>query len=150
MKYIKDDITNCVSGLLLQGVNASGAMGSGVAGAIRRKWPTVYDYFCQQPTGEAMMGKFTPIIITEQLTVGNCYTQLYFGSDGKRYACPVAIELALKSAYEYATECTIDTVMLPKIGAGLGGLSWEDDVEPIVNRISLQYPHITTEIYYID
>lgn len=150
INYIKGDITSVSSGLIVHGCNASGGFGSGVAGAIRRKWPSVYNAFIQCPTGESMMGKFIPVSLDEKLVVGNCYTQLHFGSDGKKYASEIAIKESLTKACEYAQKEEIDTVSLPKIGAGLGGLNWETDVVGIINELDDKFSDITFNIYYID
>lgn len=150
IQYIKGDITEVTSGLVLHGTNCTGGFGSGVAGAIRKKWPKVYANFCLAGTGAHLLGKFKPTEVTEELTVANCYTQMNFGSDGRRYASPQAVEQALFAAYEYAQLVGIKTVHLPKIGCGLGGLSWEDEIEPIVSAIIEDYSDIETKVYYID
>lgn len=148
--YIKDDITNVTSGLILHGTNCRGAFGAGVAGAIKVKWPEVYTVFRNSPQGSGMLGEFIPVQINEELTVANCYTQDYFGSDGKRYASPEAISKALLKASVWAVNNNVNTISLPRIGAGLGGLSWERDVAPILNELAAQYDTITYNVYYID
>jgi len=42
ISIIKKDVTTVTKGVVAHGVNCQGAMGSGVAGAIRRKWPSVF------------------------------------------------------------------------------------------------------------
>lgn len=150
ISYIKDDITNVTSGLVVHGTNCRGAFGSGVAGAVRRKWPEVYTAFKNSPDGTGMLGNFIPVKITDDLVVANCYTQDYFGSDGKRYASPEAIKTALTKACLYVLENGISTISLPKIGAGLGGLSWEKDVVQIIVDLNQQFQSITFNVYYID
>lgn len=150
IEFIKGDITSVTEGLIVHGTNCSGGFGSGVAGAIRVKWPLVYEIFKGYQPGKHLLGEFVPVKINDDLYVANCYTQLYFGSDGRRYASPEAIKKALTSAYKYAKEHEIKSVSLPKIGAGLGGLSWEDEVFPIVKAISANFNSIHTKIYYID
>lgn len=150
IEFIKGDITSVTNGLVIHGTNCSGAFGSGVAGAIRVKWPIVYEVFKDYPPGKHLLGEFVPVKINDDLHVANCYTQLFFGSDGKRYASPEAIKKSLTSAYSYAKKHGIKSISLPKIGAGLGGLSWEDEVFPIVEHISNKFDDIHTKIYYID
>lgn len=150
IEYVNEDITKVTHGLVVHGTNCSGGFGSGVAGAIRRVWPIVYQTFCKYPPGMYLLGEFIPVKVTDTLIVGNCYTQLSFGSDGKRYASPEAIYSSLSKAYKYATENCIDELIMPKIGSKLGGLSWIDEVEPIVKKLADHFGHIKTKVYYID
>ena len=156
LNYIKNDILKVTNGLLVHGVNCQGAMGAGVAGAIRRKFPEVYTAFCAMKTGKHLLGQFAPVLIKEDYTeadnfyIGNCYTQVSMGSDGKRYASPEAIEESLTKAYKFAIQNDLEVLSLPKIGAGLGGLDWDTEVEPIVRKLSNKYDSIITNVYYID
>ena len=45
LKYIKGDITEIESGIICQQTNCQGVMGSGLAKAIRDKWPKVFDEY---------------------------------------------------------------------------------------------------------
>ena len=52
IKEIQKDITTVEEGVVLHGCNCSGGFGSGVAGAIRKKWPDVYEMFKENGTGK--------------------------------------------------------------------------------------------------
>lgn len=149
MNYMKGDITKVSFGLIIHGTNCSGGFGSGVAGAIDKKWPIVKKAFLNNGKGANLLGTFLPVKINSQLTIGNCYTQELYGSDGHKYANLDAIKSSLMLAYNYATNNNITTISMPKIGSGLGGLNWENEVEPIVKNIAEQFPNITTIIFYI-
>ena len=133
--YLKRDITTVEFGIIMQGVNTRGVMGSGVALAIRNKWPVVYDEYKKQPTGKHMLGYVNMVYINDILYVANCFTQEYFGKDGRKYASVSAVAECLESCITYATALVLPLYM-PKIGSGLGGLNWSLDVEPIVNNLS--------------
>jgi len=136
IKHLKCDVTTVTAGTVLHGVNCSGrAMNSGVAKAIRNKWPEVYEDFIKCGSGKQMLGAFSPVKINDDLTVGNCYTQEFYGRDGKRYASLFAIETSLRKAFELA-DFYEDNISMPKIGCGLGGLDWDTEVKPIVERLS--------------
>lgn len=133
MQYIEKDITTVDFGIVAHGVNCQGAMGSGVAKAIKEKWPQIYVRYLQAGTGETMLGAVDLIDVkpdTDQLFVANCYTQLFYGNNG-RFANEDAIAQALDRVMQYAAYYNLP-VYLPKIGAGLGGLDWEKEVEPII------------------
>ena len=77
MNMIEKDITTVESGFILHGVNCQRTMGSGVAKAIRAKWPKLYkEYKNTIP----MLGKVQLIHINADLWVINCFTQEYYGS----------------------------------------------------------------------
>ncbi|MCX7124498.1 MAG: macro domain-containing protein, partial [Gammaproteobacteria bacterium] len=75
----------------------------------------------------------------EQLFVLNCWTQDNYGYDNEIYASALAIEMCLESVMIFAVEKGIKKIYSPKIGCGLGGLNWEDDVKPIFNKIEQKY-----------
>lgn len=150
IQYIKDDLLSLQRGMILHGTNCGGAFGSGIAGAIRRKWPHVYDVFMKSLPGAHLLGTIVPVPINDDVTVVNCYTQLNFGGDGAVYASADAVELCFAQAYAYAAVKKTVTIAVPKIGCGLGGLVWETDVEPLLNAVAAKYPDITTIVYYID
>lgn len=148
-EYINGNITSVYSGLLIHGTNCSGGFGSGVAGAIRNIWPEVYEKFKNSPTGKEMLGEFVPIEVSPLLTIGNCYTQLHYGKDGKAYASLEAIRESLTKAFLYATLNGIYVVSMPKIGAGLGGLDW-NEVEKVIDEVYSNFStNIKLKIYWI-
>lgn len=147
MQYIECDITTVERGIIAQGVNCQHAMGSGVALAILRKWPEVREAYMRNLSGGQMLGTTHIINVgrDDSLWVANCYTQEYFGSDGKMYASVEAIHNALAFVFEHARIYELP-VYLPKIGAGLGGLDWELDVEPIINHYDDIFDTVDTTI----
>jgi len=52
-----------------------------------------------------------------------------------------AIEDSLLRMLAYARQNNIEKIALPKIGAGLGGLNWED-VKSIIDRLGKDYSDI--------
>lgn len=131
-------------GIVAHGVNCQGVMNSGVARAIRNKWPAAYERYASQPTGKAMLGTTQLVEIDGQaLFVANCYTQIFYGKGG-RFADPEAIDRCLSYVYNAAAVYDLP-VYLPRIGCGLGGLSWQADVEPLVSKYAqLWEPRIQT------
>ncbi len=148
MQYVKRDITQVDRGVIAQGVNCQHAMGSGVALAIMNKWPIVREKYMANLSGEQMLGSMHGINVggdDNSLWVANCYTQEFCGSDGQVYADVDAIESSLRNAYLLARGCDIN-LFLPQIGAGLGGLDWVRDVEPIINQLDEEFETVETTI----
>lgn len=136
------DITEATTGIIAHGVNCQRAMGSGVALAIKTKWPLIYEMYMVSSTG---LGDADVIEVDNMLYVANCYTQEFFGSGG-RYASPEAIASSLRTVYETATLYNMD-VNLPKIGSDRGGLDWETEVLPIITSLDDEFEDVTTNLY---
>jgi O-acetyl-ADP-ribose deacetylase (regulator of RNase III) len=131
---IRKDITTVEHGVILHGCNMQRAYRSGVAGAIRKKWPEAYESFMAVPSDKLVLGNVDKVKIDSSLWVFNCFTQEYYGRDGKRYASLEAIWMALEHGFTFATSCDLP-VFMPKIGCGLGGLDWESAVGPLVDEL---------------
>lgn len=138
MKLLKEDVTTATDCIIPQGVNCKGRMASGVAKYIKEKWPVVYNDFMSKPTGKGMLGFTSFIEVEPDVTVVNCYTQEFFGRDGKRYADLDAVSMSLTDVFTKAGQLS-KKVCMPKIGCGLGGLDWESEVKPIVVNLSEKF-----------
>lgn len=127
-------------GIIVQQVNAQGVMGSGVAAALRAKYPKIWEEYSfhiphkQSPDapadqGASFMGKviFTRVdsgITTDQmLVVASVVAQQFFGRDGKKYTSYDALDTALAKVAAYARHAELP-IHYPLIGAGLGGGNW--------------------------
>lgn len=133
------DITTVEKGIVAHGVNAQFVMGAGVALAIRTKWPIVYNAYIKYkgvvPINQ-LLGNVLFVSINSELTVANCFTQIYYGrATNVKYASPNAIRTCLEHCINECNSLGLDLYM-PRIGCNLGGLSWSDDVHPIVEEIS--------------
>ena len=140
MRHINKDITTVTSGLILHGVNCQGKMASGVALAIRTKWPAVYksymeSYNYMKSKNFLWLGRAFPgyIDIANELVVFNGFTQEYYGRDGRAYATVEAIQSCLEDVYKFAIESGITDIYIPRIGCNLGGLNW-DQVGPMIEE----------------
>lgn len=141
MKTENRDITTVEKGLVLHGVNCQNAFNSGVAGAIKVKWPNVKDayHYIFDVGIENLLGHAQFVKVSDELWVGNLFTQEFYGYDGARYADPTAIEQALRTSLVYARNAKITDLYIPRIGCKRGGLSWETDVLPIVTKLEEEF-----------
>jgi O-acetyl-ADP-ribose deacetylase (regulator of RNase III) len=145
MKHLKKDLTTVECGLIIHGVNCRGSFGSGIAGAIRRKWPSVYQsymnaYHNSRENNTQLLGDVDFALVHDEplLYVANLFSQEYYGNDGKTYANPMAIKLGLTKCFMFADKNDL-TIYSGKVGCGLGGLRWANDVEPIFEQLETQF-----------
>lgn len=153
--YLHLDITTITHGVIAHGCNCQGKMGAGVALAVRHKWPIAYHDYVEAirivgNDKERLLGKcqIVPVVETDwsRLYVANCFTQLYYGRQPKQYASVDAIRHSLTSAVNWATRFDIPMYMT-RIGCSLGGLVWDTQVLPVVERIAQTH---STTIYVCD
>lgn len=149
IKLVNKDVTTATDCIIPHGVNCQGKMASGVAKAIKDKWPVVFEDFVKKPVGKGMLGTVSTVWVDddEGIIVINCYTQEFYGRDGKRYADLVAVGQCLKHVFITADKLT-KKVCMPKIGCGLGGLDWETEVKPIVEDLSTLF-EVNVYVYEI-
>lgn len=130
MIEVEMDITAIRNGVIAHGCNCKGAFASGVAKAIKERYPTAERVFKAIPPCEEMLGVCVPVKVSPDVFVCNLYTQLSYGRDGQRYANVDAIDKALTQAIEFAARAG-KNLYVPRIGCGLGGLDWETDVKQV-------------------
>lgn len=133
--YIKGDLLNTTDSIIAHGCNAQGVMGSGVALAIKNKWPEVYEsYKAAYSAGLVKLGYCQLVKTHDKKIVANIITQEYFGKDGKKYVDYDAVKIGLTMLRKYMDAKDIASVSMPKIGCGLGGGSW-DKMSKIIEEI---------------
>lgn len=147
MRFKKQDITTVKEGLVIHGVNCQGVMGSGVAKAIKDKWPIIYEKYLDNGKGRHLLGSCHIITVNDNLYVGNCYTQFNFGPGDIPYASVDAIRDALTGAFSWASTLGV-ALHSPMIGCGLGGLEWAN-VKDIYLDLIDEFAHDNVIIYSI-
>lgn len=144
---ITHDVTNVRTGIVAHGCNCQGVMGSGVARAVRQTWPKAYSeyvlltrQYSAEKTKAGLLGTVQIVQVdeyeqAEPLYVANCFTQEYYGSDGKVYASLGAVQEALGNVIAFSEQKKLP-LYLPKIGCGYGGLDWDTQVFPILHELA--------------
>jgi O-acetyl-ADP-ribose deacetylase (regulator of RNase III) len=151
--YLTKDITTVERGIVAHGCNCQGKMGSGVALAVRKKWPIAYEQYHKlfeeyKNVRMKLLGYVQLVDTTngdETLLVANIHTQVNYGHDGRVYADVDAIRQGLTRVIKYAADLKLP-LYLPRIGCSLGGLKWDTQVGPILEQLD----HEDVEIYVCD
>ena len=152
--YIKGDITKSNCDIICHQVNCQGAMNSGVAKAIREKWPEVYKYYkvwCDREKDKAnLLGEAQGILIEDnpRRCVANLYAQYNYGYDGQRYTNYEAFYNAIEQiAVQLAEHSYKATIAFPyKIGCVRGGADWSI----IRQMIAIVFQEQDVYIYYLN
>lgn len=158
--YQQGDLLEAPETVIAHGCNAQGAMGSGVAKAIRAKYPSVYQTYRAHYENHNLglkLGDVIWVAQTDGKTIANCITQQHYGNDGKRYVDYDAVRLCMKEINGVGRSLQeqkrnwwdeVDTFFrfaMPKIGAGLGGGSW-DEIAKIVEEETIWVQAVVYEI----
>lgn len=147
LTYKNVDITTITSGFVLHGCNCQGVMGSGVALSIKRKWPEAFTAYRSKVDNTALphnlLGQTALAKVQDEplIVVVNLFTQFDYGRDNRRYAEITAVRESLKETamlYRRLGDSTFPVYSV-KVGCGLGGLDWDDEVRPVYEFISANY-----------
>lgn len=125
------------------GVNCKGLMGKGIALEFRRRWPAMYDEYklmCQE--GLLKPGFIYPYQTESGLVVVNIASQEYPGPD----AMYEWVDSGVRNALAYCRERGYESLAIPRIGCGIGGLEWET----VLNALTVAaaaYPEVALEVW---
>lgn len=136
IKQIDGNLLDTKAELILHQVNCMGKMNSGVAKAIREKWPVVYLEYIKlvnsslygsekSMNSEKLLGCMQPVKVNDTQKVVNLFGQLKYGYDGKQYTQYEAITHCLCNVAEYCKANNIKTIALPwHMSCDRGGGDW--------------------------
>lgn len=146
-----DLLTERPNSVIIHGCNCQGVMGSGVALAVKNKYPDVFDKYldlCNNTKPEELLGTMQTFIIKKGITLVNGFTQLDFGSGRQiNYEAIYKVFEDVNFFMKLLTEIGMQrTLYFPKIGAGLGGGNWriistiiEETVDQQFNPTLVEY-----------
>lgn len=141
--YHKGGLTTSGANVLIHGCNCQNTMGSGVARALRAKWPNVFkadtNYSMKHRdrdgvVSERMLGTYswTGSGNTTNPWIINLYTQYYYGRD-RRHLNYEALMVGMENLAQRFTKHPSIRIAMPRIGAGLAGGDW-DIIEMMINK----------------
>lgn len=118
---------------LVNPVNCVGVMGAGLALSFKRKYPAMFiDYEASCLDGLVHVGHmhvyFLGCVAPPQYII-NFPTKDHFRNDSTE----ANIELGLRDLVRVIEEQSIQTIAVPRLGCGLGGLDWKD-VRPLIEH----------------
>lgn len=118
---------------IAHGVNMKGDMAGGIARSIAIMYPSAeeeYNQFCKAERarlGGVFISNINPGIEGKPHRLYNLFTQIEPGRDARLSA----LEVSVNRMVDMAVASGVETIAMPRIGCGIGGLDWED-VKPIL------------------
>lgn len=137
IEYRKGDVLTSEVKDIIHGCNSLGVMGSGVAKAIRDKYPLAYtDYNDVYNNSGLNLGDIIQSPQFDGVTIHNAITQIDFGRDpNKVYVSYWAIAQAMKTL-----NGQVEKLAMPMIGAGLANGDWDVISAIIENTLTKTQP----------
>jgi O-acetyl-ADP-ribose deacetylase (regulator of RNase III) len=118
------------------GVNCKGVMGSGIAPLFRARSEEMYRAYRDACfSGRLTLGGMFPWVNPDGTVVYNLASQDRPG----RHATLDAVRQSLDAALAHAEMHGVESLGLPRIGAGIGGLRW-DDVKAVIEHVATRSP----------
>ena len=119
--YKTGDIFTTEALAIGHGINTQGLMGAGIAVQFRDRFPEMYEHYANECAQSNLFpGDIMPYEVKEGRWVYNMASQEL---PGKNASYEWLYTSAVK-ALNHAHSVGIDTIAIPRIGCGIGGLSW--------------------------
>ncbi len=133
IEFTSGDLLQSDAQYLAQGVaegNQEG-LGTGLALKISKRWPDVQAAFKKHARSGAFKGGKIWVCPPESHRPG----VIYLATQPDMYHATISyLRKSLRSLVKWADREKTQSIGLPKIGAGLGKLSWKNDVKPLMEE----------------
>ena len=139
LKFVTGNLLDADVDALVNTVNTKGVMGKGIALQFRRAFPQNYkSYRAACDAGEVRLGEMfvgTTGRLGRPRLIINFPTKAHWKSRSRL----ADIELGLRDLRRVLAEYRVESVALPPLGCGLGGLDWAD-VRPLIEAALAHAP----------
>jgi O-acetyl-ADP-ribose deacetylase (regulator of RNase III) len=155
IELIQGDILESPAEALVNTVNCAGVMGRGIALQFKKAYPNnykIYKEVCKRK--ELNIGQML-VYETGSLTFPRYIINFPTKKHWKGKSKISDIETGLQSLIQKIRTLKIESIAVPPLGCGLGGLQWRD-VKPIIEKAFQQEPevkvylHEPTEIRHVE
>jgi len=125
------------------GVNTEGVMGSGIAVEFKNRFPKNYQAY----RNACLTGLFQPgeafVYVEDGMTIANIASQKHPGPNA---AYSWLLTASVDAALNLMDFHHIDTLAIPLIGCGIGGLEWPA-VEYVLRAVEIIVPNFEFEVW---
>ncbi len=146
ISYVKGDILADEAEALVNTVNCVGVMGRGIALQFKRAFPENFKEYaraCAQ--GEVQPGRMfvhTTGMLTGPRLIINFPTKRHWRSKSRIEDIASGLEALAETIREYQ----IESIAIPPLGSGLGGLDWSQ-VRPLIDEALQDLPGVLIKVY---
>ena len=145
IQYISGNLFTSNAKVLVNTVNTVGVMGKGIAYDFKKYYPKMFEEYKQLcDTNQLNIGDLQ-LYKTTNKWILNFPTKEHWRSPSKIEF----IEKGLQKLVQDAHKLQINDIAMPKLGCGNGGLDWENEVKPLVEKYLKKSP-INVSIYEFD
>jgi O-acetyl-ADP-ribose deacetylase (regulator of RNase III) len=147
IKEVKGNLLEADAEALVNAVNSVGVMGKGLALQFRRKFSEDYflDYKRACQTGRLRPGK-VHVYILEAETGPRIIVNFPTKDHWREKSRLEHIESGLQNLIETIKKHRIETIAMPALGCGLGGLEWKD-ARPLIEAAFTKLPDVEVFLY---
>ncbi|MEO8608165.1 MAG: macro domain-containing protein [Chloroflexota bacterium] len=128
--YVHGDIFQSSAKVLANPVNTAGVMGKGLALAFKKHYPAMFEaYRTRCKNGQFQVGDLW-LYKADDKWILNFPTKRHWGEKSTLEI----IETGLQKFVSIYQEAGIESIAFPMLGSGLGGLDWEAQVCPLMEK----------------
>lgn len=130
IKYVNDDLFESQAMVLVNTVNTVGVMGKGIAKEFKRQYPEMFEEYLRKcANGSLDIGKLW-LYKASHKWILNFPTKKHWRNKSRvEY-----IEAGLKEFAEIHASEEIESISFPMLGCGNGGLDWNSQVKPLMEK----------------
>lgn len=146
LEYCQGDLLAANTAALVNPVNCVGVMGKGLALQFRQTFPANYQAYVKAcRAGEVRLGTMFVFVETRNelpITIINFPTKQHW----KQQSNLLDIASGLNDLITQLTRCSIDSIAVPALGCGYGGLTWAE-VERLIIDAFERLPAVQVKVY---
>jgi O-acetyl-ADP-ribose deacetylase (regulator of RNase III) len=147
IEQVKGNLLEADAEALVNAVNIVGVMGKGIALQFRQAFPDNYNFYrkaCEH--NQVKPGKMLVFVRpTNPRYIINFPTKRHWKDKSKIED----IQDGLRDLIEVVKNRKIQSIAVPRLGCGLGGLHWED-VRPMIEKAFVDLPDVKILLYAPD
>lgn len=151
--YKTGDLLNADEIAIAHGCNTQGLMGAGVARLVRDQHPDVYDAYKAACDSSMFRLGTAQAVWSDPMFSAGAHDRLVYNLGTQRHPGPDATKwgvfLSFANMSEDARARGIEAIAIPRIGAGIGGMHW-DDVEISIQSALVMSTHSDLNIVVYD
>ena len=144
IRYVSGNLFDSTADCLVNAVNTVGVMGGGIALEFKRRYPSMFQAYkkeCDQSTL-----KVGTLMFYKPVESPHSICLFPTKEHWQNPSTTEYIEAGLRAFVKFHKQWNIKSIAFPKLGCGLGGLNWEYEVQPLMEKY-LRGLDLEIEIY---